>query len=253
MYNISSEDKYKLLELTSTAKGVLRKYIDEKNGYYYKTGIEQLGIYENKTVFAEIISYEIGELLGLDVLKQELDEMEIDGEKITVCSSKNFLNDGETFISIRKYSKSIISYEDLKKEFPQFMEYFNSILIFDFIINNTDRHLNNFGLIFTGDDFRTPPIFDNGMSLLAELDNEKIKLFAKNPYRIKKADSSKPFLKKHYKQIELIEKLPEINLDFSDEEIENIISKYYHGDRKEAVMIMLKERLDYVRKIYSKI
>ncbi len=28
MTNISSEDKYKLLELTSTAKGVLRKYID---------------------------------------------------------------------------------------------------------------------------------------------------------------------------------------------------------------------------------
>lgn len=35
----------------------------------------------------------------------------------------------------------------------------------DMLIENCDRHVHNYGVIFSDTGFRQPPIFDNGMSL----------------------------------------------------------------------------------------
>ena len=44
-------------------------------------------------------------------------------------------------------------------------EYIANVLALDYIILNTDRHMNNLGVIFDGTDFREAPIFDNGKSM----------------------------------------------------------------------------------------
>lgn len=239
------DDKLKM-NLTSTAKGMLDKFISEDDNFYYKFGFKDMyGWYENNSVIAECVAFEIGKCLGLNVLEQELVKI----NDIICCKSKNFLNDDEILATFAKLK--INSYEQMVKNFPEHIEYFNSILIFDFIINNIDRHLNNIGLIMCEDgSFREPPIFDNGSSLYYNLTIDQLNYFINNAYGYKKFDSAKPFRTSHYKQIKLVENsgiLPKINLDFN---VDAILKKYYSGKRFLALQKLIKERVEYVKKMY---
>lgn len=98
----------------------------------------------------------------------------------------------------------------------------DDMLVLDFLIGNTDRHYNNFGVIR---DARTlemkgsAPIYDSGTSLFYnELDRA---------IHIKKDTPAKPFRTTQFKQIELVDLS---DYDFSrlhgiDEEVESIYSK----------------------------
>ena len=46
-------------------------------------------------------------------------------------------------------------------------DYLNTMLLFDFLICNEDRHLNNFGVLKdeTDGSYRFPPLFDSGYAL----------------------------------------------------------------------------------------
>ena len=64
------------------------------------------------------------------------------------------------------------------------------------------------------------------------------------------------FEKKHKLQIKLINKLPNINLNNTNEDFINIIKEYedYLGpERVLAMCNLLEERLDYVRELYTNV
>lgn len=111
----------------------------------------------------------------------ELIEISSDGQLITGCICPNFTDIGTEFIpaidivkSIRKsnesnYYETYIQYcgeHGIDKDYLRaFMEY---QILTDFIITNTDRHLNNFGVIRDSKTYRfikPAPIFDSGNSM----------------------------------------------------------------------------------------
>lgn len=53
-------------------------------------------------------------------------------------------------------------------------EDFLPILIFDFLIGNTDRHQSNWALIMEDEEFRLSPLYDNSSSLCAYIKESKI-------------------------------------------------------------------------------
>lgn len=247
IFNTNSDNKH-TLELNSTAKGMLHKYISNDGGYYYKSGFcDEYGDYEDHSVIAECIAYEMGKELGLNVLKQQL----VYYHDILACKSKNFLEDDENIVTFAQMG--ISTYKDMEERLSEHIKYFNSILIFDFIINNKDRHLNNIGLIKNHSGiYREPPIFDNGSSLFYDLSRKQLTYIANHTNGHKKYDSAKPFCRKHYNQIDLVFNngiLPDLNLDI---DIDSIVCKYYQGARYFAITRSIKERLEYVKQLYKR-
>ncbi|WP_165478476.1 hypothetical protein, partial [Clostridioides difficile] len=83
-----------------------------------------------------------------------------------------------------------------------------------------------------------------------------LKILKAKPFNKKKYDKAKPFVNKHYSQIKLIKELPQINLDFNDSDIEKILLKYkdvISKTRIEMIFDLVKERLHYVRQIYTNV
>ena len=201
-------------------------------------------------------------MLGFDGVDYTLQTINSNGsedfepQEILCCVSKNFLKEGETLVTFGKHYKSYndtITYDKLINDFPEFQEQINQTLIFDFIVNNIDRHFNNFVYIINGN-IRYCPIFDNGLSLYSDLSLEDIKAINKNKYMKKRYDKSKPFAKKHKSQIKLINKLPNINLNNTNEDFKNIIKEYknYLGNERVLAMCdLLEERVNYVRELYA--
>lgn len=246
--------------LSQTSKGVLLKWNDKDN--YYKSGSLHYGIFNKTQPIVECICSKIRQKLGFEGVDYELTSIESKGcedfeaQRIFCCVSKNFLKEDETLITFGRHYKSHkgkITYDQLISDFKEFKEEINQTLIFDFIVNNIDRHFNNFGYIVNGNK-KYCPIFDNGLSLYSDLNIEEIRSINKNKYISKRFDKSKPFEKKHVSQIKLIEKLPKINLEITNEEILNIIRDYEDDlgkERVKAMCTLVEERLNYVRKIYS--
>ncbi len=96
------------------------------------------------------------------------------------CYSENFLKDGESDITFSRLLKnygidtSAISYEDTRdciSEITGFdiKGYLDRCLCLDAITFNEDRHLNNLSVIRTGDGYREAPVYDNGLSCLADV------------------------------------------------------------------------------------
>ena len=71
---------------------------------------------------------------------------------------------------------------------PEFSEQIRSMLVFDALIYNEDRHFGNFGVLrdnHSGDVIAPAPIFDNGLSLFCYAGKEEyanLDEYAKNPF-----------------------------------------------------------------------
>lgn len=248
--------------LSQTSKGVLLKWNDKDN--YYKSGSLHYGIFNKVQPIVECICSQIREKLGFNGVDYKLTSIEskgcedFDAQNILCCVSENFLHEDEILVTFGRHYKSFkekITYDHIINEFKEFEEEINQTLILDFIVNNIDRHFNNFGYIVNGKK-RYCPIFDNGLSLYSDLNLEEIRNINKNKYMMKRFDKSKPFEKKHMSQIKLIKNLPKINLENDNEDFLNIIKSYEDNLGKERVNAMcnlVEERLNYVRKIYSNV
>ena len=160
-----------------TTQGMLRKawrVIDEPSGksiYLYKAGTYGFSNSGNEN-YSEVLAYEIAKLLGLNCVKYELDKW--DG--IDCCRSKLFTSEKVGYYSMSsilalrfgnsvKWTYSMVS-SMLGDEHKQEL---NDMMVFDFIIENQDRHFGNFGLMIdndSGEVLGLSPILDNGYSLL---------------------------------------------------------------------------------------
>lgn len=166
---------------SASLKGDLKKkwIIDDK-------GVRRLvkGNYNNtcRQSLCEVLATEIHKRQGkFEYTPYSLIEISSEGNLITGCECPNFTTIDTEFISAidilnsfkklnnTSYYEAYIQYCGSNgidiKYIREFMEY---QILTDFIITNTDRHLNNFGVIRNSNTFRLikpAPLFDSGNSM----------------------------------------------------------------------------------------
>lgn len=258
-------DSISNISLANTSKGVLCKWMAliDGNLCYIKTGKLAYGKFSNLEPISEYISYRVGKLLDISVIETEYcdvtlkDTESFKSQDITVSYTNNFLGSDEVFYSIYKLEGVNITYDLLISKYSDFKDDINKMIIFDFIINNTDRHLNNFGFILdanTLDIKRFSVIFDNGNSLLSDLtDSELLELDYKD---IDDYSVCKPFRSNHFSQLSLVKDLPDMSLNISREYVESIVGEFSYDlskNRITKIINLICRRLNYVKSLYSKI
>jgi len=152
-----------------TTGGMLRKAWRRKEDgiWLYKGGSEGFAN-AGKEPYSEFLAAQVGKAMGLNVVEYELENWKgILASKCKLFSSKDI-----SYVPIGKIVKSggikecLRYYKALGEEYYQDLV---SMLVFDAIILNEDRHYGNFGLLrdnTSGKILGTAPVFDNGSSLL---------------------------------------------------------------------------------------
>ncbi|MCD8006866.1 MAG: XRE family transcriptional regulator [Oscillospiraceae bacterium] len=181
-----------------TTNGMLRKawrFIESDGIYLYKGGTEGLANTGNEP-YSEYYACQIASAMGLDCVRYDLERW----KGILASKCKLFTDIDTSFIPVgRILKKSILTeciayYKNLGEDFYQQL---CSMLVFDAVIYNEDRHFGNFGLLrdnHTGEIISPAPIFDNGLSLFnygMPDDFRNLDDYAKtraNPYRVSYED-----------------------------------------------------------------
>ena len=177
-----------------TTQGMLRKawrFIEDDCIYLYKGGTEGFANSGNEP-YSEYYACQIAKAMGLNAVEYDLENW----KGILASKCKIFTDIDTSFISIGRIVKSggnkgcLDYYESLGTDFSESLK---SMLIFDAVIYNEDRHFGNFGVLrdnHTGKIISPAPIFDNGLSLFNyAMDNDikDLDSYAKtrsNPYGV---------------------------------------------------------------------
>ncbi len=176
------DNKY-IVQDKSTSDGAQDKYY--KDGIWYK--IDHLGG-EGMSEYLASLVLKCTNLSSKQYVAY--DRCKING--LQGCLSKDFcrdIDDGEFITFYRLYTniygKDLASvtakmdYDDAIEYIVDFIktttgldvrEYLANTFFLDRIILNTDRHFNNMGVIYDGEEYHLAPIFDNGKSLLVGCD-----------------------------------------------------------------------------------
>ena len=182
------------------------------------------------------------------------------GKKSSAC--ENFIKAGWEFVPAYYFTLNQVQGENLyytiQKNAKRYgihgiKNFLSEMIAFDYLINNIDRNLGNFGFIrdvksntFVG----IAPLFDNGNSLWFD---EPLELIGKG------IDVSKPFCSPHIKQLALINKIyiPYNEVQYHLGEGLNMMAKEIDGGRLDRIDECVHERLfqlEYVhQKTHSKI
>lgn len=151
-----------------TTGGMLAKCWRRVNGkiLLYKSGTQGFAN-SGKEPYSEYYAYQIAETMGLDFVKYNLSKW-----KGYLCSTCELFTDKDTSYIPVAYIVNGYNLKDILVYYKNLGEkYYNSLvsmLVFDAIICNTDRHLGNFGFLVDNKENKiigTAPIFDNGLSL----------------------------------------------------------------------------------------
>lgn len=160
-----------------TTGGMLRKaWHRDENGVLclYKAGTEGFAN-TGKEPYSEYMAYQIATKMGLNCVKYDL--VNYKGFLTTKCEI--FTNIDTSYIPIGRIVTSggieacIDYYDSLGQEFSNEIR---SMLVFDALIYNEDRHYGNFGVLRenkTGIIVSPAPIFDNGLSLFCYATKDK--------------------------------------------------------------------------------
>ena len=173
----------------TSSKGNQEKWFDKENGKWYK--LDQFG-YE---ALAETL---ISALLNKSNIKNdtpfsfvdyEMEKINIRNRIRTGCSSDNFLQDGQSIVTLSHlFSKHLgFSVKEKLSSLPSdkkrlvylaeataditnlkdFPAYLTLLFEVDALFLNDDRHLNNIAILEKNGTFDYCPIFDNGAALLS--------------------------------------------------------------------------------------
>lgn len=184
-----------------TTNGMLRKawrFIENDGIYLYKGGTEGAANAGNEP-YSEFYASQIAKVMGLNAVSYDLENW----KGILASKCELFTDINTSYIPIGKIVKeggikACLDYYDKMGE--DFSQQIRSMLVFDALIYNEDRHFGNFGVLRdnkTGKIISPAPIFDNGISLFNYAmpdDFNNISEYAKtrsNPYRISFEDICK--------------------------------------------------------------
>ncbi|MBQ1471761.1 MAG: helix-turn-helix domain-containing protein [Eubacterium sp.] len=153
-----------------TTGGMLRKawrYKEKESIWLYKSGTEGFANAGNEP-YCEYYAAQIAERMGLHAVPYELENW----HGILASKCRLFTDIDTAYIPIGRIVRTggidavIDFYKELGEDCYQELA---SMLVFDAVIINEDRHYGNFGLLrdnHTGKFIGPAPIFDNGLSLL---------------------------------------------------------------------------------------
>ena len=177
-----------------TTQGMLRKawrFIEDNGIYLYKGGTEGFANSGNEP-YSEYYASQIAKVMGLYAVEYDLENW----KGILASKCEIFTDIDTSFIPIGRIVKSggikacLEYYENMGEDCAEFLK---SMLVFDAVIYNEDRHFGNFGVLRdnkTGMIIGPAPIFDNGLSLFNyAMDNDikDLDSYAKtrsNPYGV---------------------------------------------------------------------
>lgn len=273
--NTISKSNLSSMSLSHTSNGVLFKWTGNINGIdcYFKTGsLGSSGYFSNRQPYSELMSYRIGKQLMFPNLVEtfliKIDLPETDkylSQSVTVSYTKDFKPSKNSsyrgihyFIDPSELKRNYNNlYNFISSKFESYKKDLDIMILFDFIIANIDRHLNNFGFIVSGDELKFSPLFDNGLSLLSNLDDNELSKISE--FALKKSLKCKPFSSDPKKQLKLID----FNL-VPSEVIESILKSKIDWDlvfseldlselRKNKIIQLVEGRLEYVKDLLFEI
>lgn len=199
---------------TKTSNGVLSKgwyKINDKN-YLVKGNSNGVAKSIGHEPFSEVLAYRFGALLGIPIVPYSLaradefaDIRTFGCEYVSVCKEIPRKRQ-EQMLHFAEYAditagKIVVDYSSFYKKSGLSINYLYRMLLFDAVIGNFDRHLNNFDVIYNGEtgEVKNAPIFDNGASLLAYVPDNELRV-----YNSIGPDKAKPFKDTHVKQMRLL-------------------------------------------------
>ncbi len=152
-----------------TTNGMLPKawrFIDGEGIYLYKGGTFGAANTGNEP-YSEFYASQVAQAMGLDAVAYELENW----KGILASRCKLFTDINTAYIPIGRIVregglKACLEY--YRQLGPEAYEQIKSMLVFDAMIYNEDRHFGNFGVLrdnHTGKVTSAAPVFDNGMSL----------------------------------------------------------------------------------------
>ncbi len=152
-----------------TTNGMLRKawrHIEDDGIYLYKGGTEGAANAGNEP-YSEFYACQVAKAMGLNCVEYDLENW----KGILASKCRLFTDIDTSFVPISRLIKdrtlknALDYYAGLGKPFYDDL---CSMLVFDAVIYNEDRHFGNFGILrdnHTGKIIKPAPIFDNGLSL----------------------------------------------------------------------------------------
>lgn len=152
-----------------TTNGMLPKawrFIEGKGIYLYKSGTFGAANAGNEP-YSEFYASQVAQTMGLNAVSYELENW----KGILASRCKLFTDIDTSYIPIGRIVregglKACLDYYE--KLGPEAYEQIKSMLVFDAVIYNEDRHFGNFGVLrdnHSGTVIGAAPIFDNGLSL----------------------------------------------------------------------------------------
>lgn len=268
-------DQLREMDNSESSIGVIRKWYDETKFHYIKASALNKAINKyHVEAIMECIAYEIGCLLGINVVPYWLDKLYIsENEILDVCVSEDyrFVQPIKDVISANSYLlkmhpgeiSRLERYSIITSISEKMRMEVDKMIVFDYLIDNYDRHLRNIEIVLLKDGTTTlSPIFDNGSSLLSNwLDDDLIDLKEEDDLfeeNIKYAQTvTKAFANEHASEIGLVDKqvYNNLNLNIPNENFKAIIEKYSEylsPIRKEMIYELLIHRFANIKKRASK-
>lgn len=238
------------IDLTGRTKEPVTNHTSKGN--QPKWHIDELWYKADHMGYEALAEFVVSELLKkttvADFVKYDLISIKYDNQEKTGCVSENFRTKNEILIPVEKLhrqyfgkglSAAIAAQDNIEDKIKytvdfiekttgikDFGEYLSAMLVLDAFFLNEDRHTNNIAVIRNEKtlQFRPAPVFDNGLSLLSDINDYPLNT---DIYENIKKVSAKPFSADFDEQLDAAEKLygTQLKFSFTKADVREILQK----------------------------